>query len=92
MSTLNDLLQQRQNIELEIQCLRSEQKAEAVAQCKQIIMTHGITEQDLFGNKSKKILGVVAPKYRNPETGETWTGRGKAPKWIADKEREQYRI
>jgi DNA-binding protein H-NS len=25
---------------------------------------------------------VVAPKYRNPATGETWTGRGDAPPWI----------
>ncbi|NCZ75817.1 MAG: H-NS histone family protein, partial [Betaproteobacteria bacterium] len=25
----------------------------------------------------------VSPKYRNPETGETWTGRGKAPRWLA---------
>lgn len=24
-------------------------------------------------------------KYRNPETGETWTGRGKRPKWIEEK-------
>jgi len=25
----------------------------------------------------------VAPKYRNPETMETWTGRGKQPRWLA---------
>lgn len=24
----------------------------------------------------------VAPKYRHPETGETWSGRGKAPRWL----------
>lgn len=24
----------------------------------------------------------VPIKYRHPETGETWTGRGKAPRWI----------
>jgi DNA-binding protein H-NS len=26
---------------------------------------------------------VVAPKYRDPSTGATWTGRGKQPKWLA---------
>lgn len=26
---------------------------------------------------------VVAVKYRHPETGETWTGRGKPPRWLA---------
>ncbi|ANN77295.1 H-NS family nucleoid-associated regulatory protein [Bordetella flabilis] len=24
----------------------------------------------------------VAPKYRHPETGETWSGRGKRPRWL----------
>jgi DNA-binding protein H-NS len=24
----------------------------------------------------------VEPKYRNPETGETWSGRGLQPKWL----------
>ncbi|MEJ7746569.1 MAG: H-NS histone family protein [Luteimonas sp.] len=29
-------------------------------------------------------LGKVAPKYRNPDNGtETWSGRGKQPKWLA---------
>ena len=29
---------------------------------------------------------TVAPKYRNPATGDTWTGRGKAPRWVVDAE------
>ena len=29
-------------------------------------------------------LGKVAPKYRNPaKPSETWTGRGKQPRWMA---------
>ncbi len=26
--------------------------------------------------------GVVAPKYRNHASGETWSGRGRSPKWV----------
>jgi len=37
----------------------------------------------------KKSLGdkraAVAPKYRDNETGQTWTGRGKPPTWLATK-------
>jgi len=29
----------------------------------------------------------VAPKYRHPETSATWTGRGKAPLWIVEAEK-----
>ena len=33
------------------------------------------------------------PKYRNPETGATWTGRGKPPNWIKDaKNRDAFLI
>src|SRR5690554_274298 len=30
----------------------------------------------------------VPPKYRNPETGATWSGRGKPPRWISEAEAE----
>ena len=36
------------------------------------------------GRKPGKPLGKVAAKYRNPANpGETWTGRGKQPRWLA---------
>ncbi|KAA0911878.1 H-NS family nucleoid-associated regulatory protein [Pusillimonas sp. ANT_WB101] len=36
----------------------------------------------------KAVKRTVPPKYRNPETGDTWTGRGKAPRWISAAESE----
>ena len=34
--------------------------------------------------KTRKSLGKVAPKYRNPANPtETWSGRGKQPRWLA---------
>ena len=34
--------------------------------------------------KARKVLGKVAPKYRNTDNAsETWTGRGKQPRWLA---------
>jgi len=41
--------------------------------------------------KGRKL--TLVPKYRNPETGETWTGHARPPAWIRDvKDREQFRI
>ena len=40
--------------------------------------------------KSTKAVGVkkpVAPKYRHPASGATWTGRGKAPLWVVEAEK-----
>ncbi len=33
--------------------------------------------------QSKDGRATVAPKYRDPATGATWTGRGKKPKWLS---------
>ena len=49
------------------------------------------------GSNGDRVKRSVPPKYRHPETGETWTGRGKAPRWIAAAEeaglkREEYLI
>jgi DNA-binding protein H-NS len=36
------------------------------------------------GPRAGRKLGKVAPKYRNPANPkETWTGRGKQPRWMA---------
>jgi DNA-binding protein H-NS len=36
------------------------------------------------GSKGKTAKGTA--KYRNPSTGETWSGRGRAPAWLRDAE------
>src|SRR5690606_15392886 len=41
--------------------------------------------------KAKPATSTVAPKYRNPETGETWSGRGRAPRWVVG-DKENYLI
>ena len=30
---------------------------------------------------------AVPVKYRHPETGDTWTGRGRTPRWIVEAEK-----
>ena len=44
----------------------------------------GFDIHDLFGRGRGGKGGKVAPKYRNPKNpAETWTGRGRTPRWIA---------
>ncbi|MBX3726314.1 MAG: H-NS histone family protein [Xanthomonadales bacterium] len=47
----------------------------------------GYSIEELFGKASRAKKGgkrgVVPPKYRNPANAEqTWTGRGKRPRWF----------
>jgi DNA-binding protein H-NS len=32
--------------------------------------------------KARRKYPIVLPKYRNPLTAETWSGRGKQPRWL----------
>ena len=32
--------------------------------------------------RARRKYPEVVPRYRNPETSETWSGRGKKPRWL----------
>jgi DNA-binding protein H-NS len=52
----------------------------------------GFKLTDLFGGRGGKGR-TVAAKYANPENpSETWTGRGRKPKWLAAKMKNGDRI
>jgi DNA-binding protein H-NS len=63
-----------------------------------LMAEYGLTAQDVFpsGSSAKssgaKPVNKVAPKFRDPATGQTWTGRGKAPKWIEGQDRAKFLI
>lgn len=93
MSNLKDLEAQIAALQSQRDGLLKEQKAGAIAQVRETIAQFGLTADDLFSSKRKDSGAKVAPKYRDPATGATWTGRGKAPAWIADAaNRDQFLI
>jgi DNA-binding protein H-NS len=91
------LLQQRELLEQKIKEAREVELASAVAMVREIVAEYALSEDDVFpkgrgSRPSSAAVSSVAPKYRNPETGQTWTGRGKPPLWIKDKDRAQFAI
>jgi hypothetical protein len=45
------------------------------------------------GGGGSKLKGKrVAPKYRDPKTGATWSGRGARAKWLVGKKLSDYLI
>lgn len=44
------------------------------------------------GDTSKAAAVKYPPKYRDPETGRTWSGRGRMPRWIQDMDRTGFLI
>ena len=50
----------------------------------QAAMNDGIASTRRPKRASKRKGVKVAPKYRCPTSGDTWTGRGRAPAWVVD--------
>ena len=49
-------------------------------------------EQAQSGKARRRTGGTVAAKFRNPESGQTWSGRGRESVWIKGKDREKFII
>ncbi|HET9643799.1 MAG TPA: H-NS histone family protein [Burkholderiaceae bacterium] len=88
MPTLQELLAQKAALEKQIVETQRQERAEAIAKVKSLMAEYGLTAADIAGKPGPAPRGTVAaskkvaPKYRNPDTGETWTGRGLKPNWL----------
>lgn len=95
MSSYKELLKQREALELQISNARRSEVANAIAEVRALIDEYALTAQEVFpSNRARSATSgtKVAPKYRDPATGQTWTGRGKAPKWIQNQDRASFVI
>ena len=91
MTEYQNLLARKAELDAQIAQAQAERKAEGTAAARALIQEHGLTAADVFPPaKSKGSVG--APKYRDPATGATWTGRGKPPNWIVGKDRTPFQI
>ena len=96
MSSLKDLLLQIETLQNQVTEVRQREVGEAIAKVRAIIAEYQLTTSDVFpsgkGKSSAKQTGKVAPKYRDPVSGNTWSGRGLAPKWLSGKNKADYLI
>ena len=92
MTEYQNLLAQKAALDAQIATAQAEAKAKAVTEARALIAEHGLTAADVFPAPGKAKGAVGAPKYRDPDSGATWTGRGKPPNWINGKDREQFLI
>lgn len=96
MSTLKDLISQREAIDKQIAEMRQVERSDAISRARSIISEYELTQEELFGTtrgaQKVKAASKVAAKYRDPETSKEWSGRGIAPKWLKGKDKEQFLI
>jgi DNA-binding protein H-NS len=86
MATYKQLVDQIESLKKQAEQVRKAELAQVVQEIKDKMAAYGLTIADLRGGKAKGKRAVVAPKYRNNKTGDTWSGRGKLPRWLAEAE------
>lgn len=106
MKTYQAVRAQIARLEREAEELRRQELKNIIAQVRQAIADYGLTAADLGlagrgrkagakagGKATASRRGAGVAKYRDPKTGQTWTGHGRPPAWIAEaKNREAFLI
>jgi DNA-binding protein H-NS len=90
MANIQDLLKQREELERQIKQLQENSRSEAINSIKELMAQNNLSIEDISSSSRGKKgesggkTGTVAPKYRDPASGKTWTGRGLKPKWVTE--------
>lgn len=86
--TIGELQRIAGDITNEIQTKREEKKKILLEQFQKLLSAEGLTLEDVIGTKRRgkpRKRGVLPVRFRDPETGKGWSGRGRKPVWLVDK-------
>ncbi|MDR5740250.1 H-NS family nucleoid-associated regulatory protein [Caballeronia sp. LZ016] len=91
MTTLSNIEERIRKLQARADAIQKKQAIAAVAKIHSLMKEHGLTIDDLTsrgragaGKDWAKAALAATGKYRDPKTGATWSGRGRAPAWIAN--------
>lgn len=90
--SIDKLRQLSKEVEKELRRKQAEERKKIYAQMKDLAASVGMTVNEVLENESRKRAQSQA-KYQNPENPEqTWSGRGKRPKWLQEALRQGKRL
>ena len=85
-------------LEKQASTLRQREQQTALRQIQTLMADYELTPEDLVPKKSRskptkqaatrKAITAPKVKYRDPATGKTWSGKGKAPLWIKEAQQQ----
>lgn len=83
--TLAQLRDLQQQIPAELKRREAAEKVNVLNEVRAFAKARGFAIEELLGKEAKVRVatgGKVKVKYRHPQSGEEWTGRGRKPKWV----------
>ena len=90
--TYKELLAEQKRLDEEIAKAKSIERDGAIGTIREMMALYEIDAKELTARRGARVGVTARPKYRDPESGATWSGRGKAPRWIAGKDRKTFEV
>lgn len=89
--SLQKLLEQSEQIATRIAEMRRERRTEALSRTRRLIEAYQLEQHELFQPTTPVPMtkGKRPAKYRDPQTGQVWSGFGRAPRWYVIAEDKQ---
>lgn len=96
MPTYQEYQEQITKLQILAEQARQEELNDARRKVRELMDAHKLSPSD-FAEPNKKTKqagkkGMVQAKYRDPDSGATWTGRGRAPRWLNGRDKEEFLI
>ena len=95
--TLKSVERRIEALQLKAEKIKKREKKPAIREIARLMQAHDISVGELRGvstNGNGKVNGASPLKgrkakamYRNPKTGETWSGRGRPARWVTAAEK-----
>lgn len=92
MATYKELLAQKEALEAQLAEMRSSEIASVIERIQGLMTEYGLTVDDIAAKRRRgrpsgsgaavALKAALPPKYRDPKTGKTWSGRGRVPAWL----------
>lgn len=91
MPTYKQLLAEKEALEAKLSEVRANEVSSVIAQIRQLMADYDLTVEDIApkrrrgrpaGSGAARKTSNLPPKYLDPKTGKTWSGRGRAPAWL----------
>ncbi|WP_127106446.1 H-NS family nucleoid-associated regulatory protein [Pararhodobacter zhoushanensis] len=81
--SLKELKQLQKDVDAAITEFKDRERKKALAEVEAFAKERGLSPSDLSELTSKRTRKAAVPKYANPaDDSQTWTGRGRRPRWI----------
>lgn len=92
MATYKQLMAEKAKLEAQMAEVRASEVAGVIAQIQGLMQDYDLTVDDLTPRRRGRPAGAkraaggestpLPPKYMDPKTGNTWSGRGRTPAWL----------